>query len=110
MKKFSLHPKRQQDPAHRCLIRSMPCIVCELTGVQQTTPTEGHHIRRSADGQSYGTGQKAPDHEMIPLCAEHHWNGVGSLWTREAFEAEFGNERDLLALVLGKIARGEVAA
>ena len=105
-----LHPKRQEDPDHRKLIRSMPCIACEIAGLQQTTPTEGHHIRRKSTGLSYGASQKAHDREMIPLCVEHHWNGVGSLWTRKAFEAEFGNERDLLALVMAKIARGEMVA
>jgi len=105
----TLHPKRQEDPEHRKLIRSMPCIACELKGLQQTTPTQGHHIKRRPDGTNYGS-VKAGDHEMIPLCFFHHWNGVGSLWTRKQFEAEFGDERELLALVLAKIARGEVAA
>jgi len=99
----TLHPKRQEDPEHRKRIRAMECIACRLQGIQQTTPTEGHHIRRRPDGQSYGWSQKAGDYEMIPLCYEHHWNGVGSCWTRSSFEDAFGDERDLLAQTLREL-------
>jgi hypothetical protein len=81
----------------------MGCIACEIKGLQQTSPTEAHHIRRRPDGQSYGTSQKAGDREAIPLCYEHHWNGVGSIYTRKQFEAEFGNERELLAMTLKRL-------
>lgn len=103
-----LHPKRQVDPAHRAKIRAMPCIACEIKKVQQTTPTEGHHIKRRPDGTNYGS-VKAGDHEMIPLCYEHHWNGVGSIYTRAQFEAEFGDERDLLAITMGRVGDVEAA-
>ena len=106
----TLHPKRPQDPEHRKLIRSMPCIACGITGEQQTSPTQGHHIRERADGQQYGRSQKASDLEMIPLCHYHHWNNGESPYTHKRFLEEFGSERALLAIVLGKIARGEVAA
>ena len=104
----SLHPPRLEDPEHRKLIRSMPCIACELKGLQQTTPTEGHHIKRRPDGTNYGS-VKASDHEMIPLCVEHHWNGVGSIMTRKQFEAEVGDERKLLAIVLERMRMEGVA-
>jgi len=66
----------------------------------QTSPTEGHHIRRKPDGSLYGGHDKAGDHEMIPLCRDlHHWNGAGAPMSHRAFEAEFGNELDLLAIV-----------
>ena len=106
----SLHPKRLEDPEHRKLIRSMPCIACELAGVQQTSYTQCHHIREREDGQQYGRGQKAHDHECLPLCVHHHWNNGESPYTHKRFLEEFGSERALLAIVLGKIARGEVAA
>ena len=105
----TLHPKRQQDPAHRVLIRSMPCLACKMAGIQQTTPTEGHHIKRRPDGTNYGS-VKAPDREMIPLCYYHHWNGVGSIYTRKGFEAEFGDERALLAMTLKELGIEEDAA
>lgn len=105
----TLHPKRLQDPEHRKLIRSMPCIACELKGLQQTTPTECHHLRTRPDGTNYGMGVKAPDQETLPLCFFHHWNGPGSIYTRSGFIAEFGDERDLLVMVLKKLSKTEAA-
>ena len=102
---------RRLNPAHLRLVRALPCIACEMTGEQQTSPTEAHHIKRDETGQTYGTGQKAHDDETIPLCHYHHWNGVGSGFTHRSFEAEFGNERDLLARTLETlgITKGEAA-
>ena len=105
----TLHPKRRLNPDHLRAVRELPCIACEHTGEQQVSPTEAHHIRRGADGQFYGKGQKAHDDETIPLCYYHHWNGVGSIYTHRGFEAEFGNERDLLQKTLKRLGI-EVAA
>lgn len=100
---------RQKDPDHLRAVRALPCIACEIAGVQQTSPTEAHHIRRRADGQLYGTGQKAHDWETIPLCYTDHWNGVGSIWTHRGFEERFGNERDLLAKTLKRLGKAVAA-
>lgn len=91
---------RKIDPDHRKRILAMPCVACEITGEQQTSPTQGHHIRERADGQQYGRGQKADDMEMIPLCHYHHWNNGESPYTHKRFLEEFGSERGLLARVL----------
>lgn len=32
---------RQKDPDHLRAVRALPCIACEIAGVQQTSPTEG---------------------------------------------------------------------
>ena len=106
----TLHPKRRLNPDHLGRVRALPCIVCEMTGEQQTSPTEAHHIKRDESGQFYRS-QKAHDDETIPLCHYHHWNGVGSGYTHRGFEAEFGNERDLLARTLATlgITKGEAA-
>jgi len=100
---------RRVDPEHRRRVRALPCIACEIGNLVQTSPTEGHHIRRREDGQPYGASQKAHDDEMIPLCYYHHWNGVGSIYTHLQFEAEFGNERELLRMTLERL-KGEAAA
>lgn len=105
-KRFSIHPKRQEDPAHLNRIRALPCIACEHLGVEQDSPTESHHIRRRADGQLYGASQKAHDREAIPLCQKrHHWNGVhcASKLSHREFEATFGNERDLLTKTMERL-------
>lgn len=106
----TLHPKRRLNPEHLRRVRALPCIACEMAGIQQTTPTEAHHIKRDESGQFYRS-QKAHDDETIPLCHTHHWNGVGSIYTHRGFEREFGNERDLLAETLETLglSKGQVA-
>lgn len=105
----ALHPKRRINPEHLRRVRALPCLACELSGIQQTSPTEAHHIRRREDGQPYGTSQKAHDDETIPLCFFHHWNGIGSIYTHRGFEAEFGNERELLAMTRETLKTTEAA-
>ena len=97
---------RIKDPEHMRRVRTLPCIACQIAGVQQATPSECHHIRRREDGQPYGASQKAHDTETIALCHTCHWNGVGSIYTRREFEAKFGNERDLLAQTLETLYNG----
>lgn len=94
---------RIKDPEHMRRVRALPCIACQIAGVNQVTASECHHIRRRADGQPYGASQKAHDTETIALCHACHWNGVGSIYTRREFEEKFGNERDLLAQTLEMI-------
>jgi hypothetical protein len=103
---------RVEDPAHLARVRSLPCIACEISGTAQTTPTESHHIRRDSLRTCYGKGQKAGDHEAIPLCKLHHWNGsvcqcLG--WSLASFEAKYGNERDLLVRTLEALKTTEAA-
>lgn len=94
------------DPAHMRRVRALPCIACQIAGVQQGTETECHHIRRDSSGAIYGMSQKAHDTETIPLCKFHHWNGVVSLFSHREFEEKFGNERDLLAQTLETLYNG----
>jgi hypothetical protein len=92
--------RREEDPDYLAWVRTLPCICCRHEGRAQTGRTEAHHIRRKADGSTYGASQKAHDREAIPLCNDrHHWNGVhcASTLSHHAFESTYGNERDLLA-------------
>lgn len=91
------------DKDHLRKVRALPCIACEIAGVQQVSPTSAHHIKREADGSLLGASQKAHDTETIPLCCTCHWNGHESIWTHRGFEAEFGDERALLAATLKRI-------
>ena len=53
--------------AHMARVRALPCCICTEWELQQTSPTEAHHVihgRYSA--------RKAPDTQTIPLCADHH--------------------------------------
>jgi len=98
-----IKPGRVEDPEHLARVRSLPCIACQIGGTEQVFATEAHHIRRDSYRTCYGVAQKAGDHEAIPLCKLHHWNGYfcQSLgWSLASFEAKYGNERDLLARTL----------
>lgn len=80
-------------------VRALACICCTKAGIEQTSQTEAHHIKRDPlTGRSLGGSQKAPHFHAIPLCQKlHHWNGVYVSIGSRAFEAEWGNELDLLA-------------
>jgi hypothetical protein len=95
--------RRLKDPAWLNRVRRLPCCVCD-----SPPPNEAHHIK---DG-SVGAGQKAGDHETIPLCAEHHRTGGRGISFHEgsgrlAWEALFGTQRELLAETLVLLAGEE---
>lgn len=95
-----IKPRRVVDEAYLKRVRALPCMLCVREGLEQTSRTEAHHIRRRPDGSFYGAGEKAGDYEAVPLCAgTHHWNGVHcqAKLSHRAFEAKFGDERDLVA-------------
>lgn len=69
MKKFHLHPKRQQDRLHLEALREFGCWACREDG-NGWVYAEAHHPR--LPGQ--GTGVKAPDRDAIPLCPRLHHN------------------------------------
>jgi hypothetical protein len=94
-----IKPGRIEDPAHLAAVRALPCLACEIGGTTQTTQTEAHHIR---DGQ--GMGQKAGDHEAIPLCAHCHRTGWNAFHAGPGmFQWLYGTERDLLARTLERL-------
>ena len=97
-----IKPERVEDPAHLARVRSLPCIVCQPGN--QATPTEAHHIR---DG--VGMGQKAGDHEAIPLCSLHHRTGFSIHGSPIAFVRMYGSERELLARTLEAMKEQEAA-
>jgi hypothetical protein len=50
------------------LVRSLPCIACQLEGCEQLMPTEAHHLNLGGLA-----GQKRRGDEFtIPLCTWHH--------------------------------------
>lgn len=57
--------KQLKVPKHLDYVRHMPCCICERVGV------EAHHLMRPWSG-SRGMGMKAGDHNVIPLCPDHH--------------------------------------
>lgn len=79
------HAKRGvvSDPAYREWILPMRCLACERKQVQQTSPTEGHHVDKPRN-----------DRRMLPLCGEQHHRlspvSVHGGGGRRRFEARFG--------------------
>ena len=50
------------------LVKMLPCIACEIEGIEQRQVTEAHHL--NLDGKA---GQKRMgDEYQIPLCTWHH--------------------------------------
>jgi hypothetical protein len=76
-------------------VAEMGCIVCQRMGYPGT-PAELHHPRAGT-----GTGRRASDWDVIPLCPEHHRGktGIHGLGTK-GFPKHWGfDEQDLLSEV-----------
>ena len=107
-----IKPGKVEDPAYLAKVRALPCLACQMDGVEQVYRTEAHHIRRDTRTTTYGKGQKAPDTEAIPLCMNHHWNGAYGQTiglTLRWFESRYGNERDLMARTRAALGLGVAA-
>lgn len=88
-----IKPKRLHDPAWLARVASLPCCACGAS------PVEVHHIR-----SGYGMGQRASDHETIPLCPWHHRLGPTAFHAAPfMFQHLYGSERDLLAMTLERL-------
>lgn len=84
-------------------LHMLPCVVCHLMGMEQTSHTEAHHLHHLPNGYKFKVGMRRADHEFtIPLCAKkHHWNGVHNKgdWCLSTFEAHVGKtEPELWAI------------
>lgn len=92
-----IKPGRVEDPEHLTRVRSLPCSVCGASA-----PSAAHHIR----DRQVGAGQKAGDDEAIPLCHAHHQDSPVAFHVMglEAWEAQFGTQRDHLAKTLRRLA------
>lgn len=60
-----IRPKRLQDGKHLAFVAEKPCCCCGAS------PVEVHHLLR-ADPKR-GTGRKAGDNYVVPLCPFCHW-------------------------------------
>lgn len=75
-------------------IHDLPCVVCELMGAAQTSPTEAHHIESVRDEDS--------NYAVAALCYDHHEgpNGVHGL-SRRGFSTRYKlSDIDLMALTV----------
>ena len=90
---------------HLGRVKSLPCIVCEMRGEPQTSPTDAHHCKRDPEtGESLGASQKGDGFTTIPLCCKtHHWNSVYVTMGSRKFERLYGDELTLLALTYERL-------
>ena len=57
--------KRFHCPKHQAFVRTKPCALCG------SSPVEAHHLLKPWQGFR-GTGLKAGDQNLMPLCPYHH--------------------------------------
>lgn len=50
-------------------IHALRCVVCTHMGMEQSDPTEAHHVESVRDSNS--------DYGVAALCVEHHRGGTG---------------------------------
>jgi hypothetical protein len=63
-------------------------------------------MKHLPDGTILKMDQKAGDDMTLPLCQKkHHWNSVHVAMALKVFEARYGTEPELLAIVNGWLER-----
>lgn len=108
---------KKADQSRLDAIHAMPCICCRISGCEQLSRTEAHHL--------VDNGYRAPSgghSATLPLCGWHHRGRVPSghtadsatltygpslFHTSKLFKKIYGTERELLAKVDAQI--GEAA-
>lgn len=63
-------PREGMSPKHEEDVSRCPCIVCGREEPYVTV--DPHHLQRSVPATERGTGRRAADRYLIPLCREHH--------------------------------------
>jgi hypothetical protein len=92
---MSYTPEQQ----HKARIAAMPCILCTVLGMKQTSRTSVHHIR---EGQ--GMSQRSSHWLSIPLCIDQcHQGKNGIHGDRSLLHVAKCTELDLLAMTLKAI-------
>jgi hypothetical protein len=89
------------------LIHQLPCVVCHILRLEQTTRTEAHHLKKLPDGTRLVRGNKrAHDDFTIPLCRVHHWNGVHNPTSLSEFERIAGRTEPELWAITNEMLSG----
>ena len=61
--KYSEASRDIRDRVYLLFVSGKPCVVCGRPG-------QAHHYGNQCDGR--GTGHKASDQKLVPLCEDHH--------------------------------------
>lgn len=87
---------KKADRAHLDALCQLGCIVCQREGYGYSE-CEVHHLRAGR-----GMSQRSAHTRAIGLCPPHHrtgGHGVAFHAGKQAFEARFGTEEELLTAV-----------
>ncbi len=82
------------DPAYLALIRKLPCCVQDE---ECCGNIEAHHLKATGER---GAGMRSSDKWAVPLCHEHHINGVERIGSRK--EISWFRERGIWPISLAK--------
>ena len=93
VKKVSRRALLGKEPEYLDKLKQLPCC---LPGCAARAPSQPHHVK-SFD-PTRGKGMKVPDKWTVPLCHEHHINGVERVGSR--LEASWFRERGIMCLDL----------
>lgn len=102
-KKRKKKKRAGMDPKHLEFIRRLPCCICGYE------PVEAHHLKFGTGER--GMGMRSTDKWAVPLCHEHHINGVerfGSKMEASWFKAKGVNPLNLAKDLWG--ATGDIEA
>lgn len=96
-------PKRKKkkregmSKTHLKNIRQLPCVVCNVT------PSQAHHLKQDIPASERGMSRKASDQWAVPLCEEHHMQGVELIGSKKEtawFRAQGVNDAPQYATAL----------
>ena len=87
-----------KESAYVARVRSLSCVLCDMLGQRQTTPTNVHHPR---EGQ--GMSQRADHFLSIALCQECHQGKLGIHGDRTLLRIAKVDEMDLLAATVERL-------
>ena len=75
-------------------LADLGCIICKKMGFPNS-PAEIHHINEGR------IGKRASFRKCLPLCPNHHRNGIESYhYSPKRFSAKWGSQKELLQEVL----------
>lgn len=68
------------------LVRSLPCVCCEIEKMEQPNPTEEHHLNLGG----YAGKKRLGDDYSVPLCGWHHRSVIQPGRTASLMDALWG--------------------
>lgn len=70
--------ERIRSTGHQQFVRGFVCLAFDRDPTGCDGKMHAHHV---SEGGNAGMGVKAPDSDLVPLCAKHHDEGHTGGWT-----------------------------